>query len=296
MLKIIGVIVARMSSSRLPGKCLLELGGKSNLERHFERIMCIQGIDDVYLATSKSDANQPLVEKAKKLGMKIYLGADEDVVERFVGIGRFSGATALVRVGCDKPLFDTELMAKTVSGYDGEDYVYIGGDLVAGISHEILSLSALEKVHENYRGTAIAQYVREHPHLFQIKRLMPHSVYLRPEYRLSLDTPEDYNMLAKIFDELSLMFDIIPTREVLKFLDDNPEIAMINKGVMEKNVNIYSTRLEKEPVLKIMMADDGRYYVLDRSNNPVSYPVFCNIVENQNRWSPALKVNDEENP
>src|SRR4030042_6400965 len=199
---IVAVLVARMTSSRLPGKPMLPLAGKTNLERHFERVMKVRGIDDIYLATSRAPENHLLAEEARRLGMKVYAGAEEDIVERFVSVGGQAGAEALGRIGCDKPLFCYELLQANITGYRGEDYIYLAAGATSGVTHEILSLPALKEVHRHYHGTAIAQYIREHPHRFNLRVVSIADTYYRPEYRLSLDTPEDYRLLGAIFQAL----------------------------------------------------------------------------------------------
>lgn len=282
-MKIVGVIVARMTSNRLPGKPLLDLAGRTNLERHVERMQMVRGIDEIYLATSKSHLNQPLFEEATKLGLKIYAGEDEDVVERFVSIGHISGADALIRVGCDKPLFCYELLQVSIDAYNYEDYIHLMQGCTVGITYEILSLRALEETHKYYRGTAIAQYIREHPHKFKIRSIKSDAIYYRPEYRLALDTPEDYQLHKAIFEALSGN-QPISTKDAIRFLDDNPSIGLLNKNVKEKNVNFYVKELESKPIFQIMVNEQNQYVILDRMGDIISYEEFTKYVHDPERW------------
>ncbi|MBM4305791.1 MAG: hypothetical protein FJ123_03545 [Deltaproteobacteria bacterium] len=284
MKRIVGVVVARMRSKRLPGKPMLDLAGKPSIERHIERLCMVNGISDIYIATSKARGNLPLFEQAERLGVKIYAGAEEDVVERFVSIGKASEADALVRIGCDKPLFCYELLQKNVASYQGEDYIYFKQGVTVGAAHEILSLNALREVHKNYLGTAIAQYMREHPHKFDIRPIEADTLYKRPEYRLALDTPEDYRLLKILFEALQAQVPI-PTREALAYLDDNPQLALINRDVENKGVNIYSLALEKEPVFRVLTDANGAYWVVDRMGYRVSYQEFMRCVLDEKRWA-----------
>ena len=76
MNKVVGVITARMTSTRLPGKVLKNIAGKSVFAHHVERMKKVPGISDVYLATSKDERNEPLIEESKKLGVKYYAGSE----------------------------------------------------------------------------------------------------------------------------------------------------------------------------------------------------------------------------
>lgn len=282
-MRIIGVITARMTSNRLPGKAILDLAGKPSIERHIERLRKVNGISDIFIATSKSSENKPLFEQSERLGVNIYAGSEEDVVERFISIGKLSDAEALVRIGCDKPLFCYELLQRNINDYRGEDYVYFKKEVIKGATHEILSLNALCEVHKYYRGTAIAQYIREHPHKFNIRPVDVDSIYKRPEYRIDLDTEEDYRMLKTLFEDLRGE-QPIPTSKALMYLDDNPQVALINRNVREMNVNLYSLSLEDKPVFKVMMNENGKYLIYDRMGDFVDYKEFVECILDEKRW------------
>ena len=283
-MRIVAIVTARMTSSRLPGKVLLNLAGKPSIERHIERIRMAKGISDIYIATSKAKENRLLFEEAERLSVNIYAGADEDIVERFVSVGESSEADALVRIGCDKPLFCYELLQNNLNAYHGEDYIYLKKGVTIGIGHEILSLKALKEVHKHYHGTAIAQYIREHPHKFNISSVDVDPVYKRPEYRLALDTAEDYQLLKVIFNKNN-SDKPIHTRKVLMYLDDNPKEASINRNFNEKNVNRYSMDIENKPIFKVQFDNDGKYIALDRMGDQIDYQDFVKCVMDAQRWA-----------
>ncbi|MBI9079529.1 MAG: hypothetical protein JEY79_07300 [Pseudodesulfovibrio sp.] len=269
----------------MPGKPLMDFAGKTGLARHLERFSMVKGVDEVCLATSKDPKNQPLIQAAEDLGIRVYQGGDEDIVERFIGVGRMCGADAMVRVGCDKPLFSYELLEQSLCEYSGEDYIYFRSPLTPGLAHEILSLSALEKTHEHYRGTAIAQYIREHPQLFSIKPLQADPIFCRPEYRLALDIPEDYDLLKQVFEALDSEGSVVSAMDVLAFLDDNPELALINKYFEDKNCNVYSRNLDSRPVFSVVLGDDGKYVVHDRAGKIIQYDRFVEFVDDRKKWN-----------
>jgi spore coat polysaccharide biosynthesis protein SpsF len=283
-MKAVAVIVARMTSNRLPGKPLLALGGKTNIERHVERLHFINGLSETYLATAKSEENDPLVFEAKRLGLKVYRGEEEDIVERFEGVAAVSGADVLVRIGCDKPFFCFDILQKALNEYDGEDYVYLPRNVLKGVRHELISSRSIQEIHQHYRGTAVAQLMRQRPHQFRIKIQQVDKVYERPEYRLDLDTPEDYKLLNSIFDHFPSE-SLIHSRDAIAFLDDNPELALINREVQEKNVNLYSDLLEEKNVFNIVVDDNGRYVVFDRMGDHIPYLEFNSLVHDKKRWT-----------
>ena len=84
MSKVIGVITARMTSTRLPRKVLAEISSKSNFAHHVERMKNIKGLDGVFLATSVDPKNSDLIEEAERLGCGWYCGPELDIVARHI--------------------------------------------------------------------------------------------------------------------------------------------------------------------------------------------------------------------
>lgn len=283
-MKAVAVLVGRLTSTRLPGKQLMDLGGKTSLERHVERLRRVEGLDEIWLATSRQPVNQPLVEAALALGLEVYQGEDEDVVERFVSVAQRSGADLLARCGCDKPFFCHELLQRLIREWNGEDYVYVADETAQCVTNELFRPQALQRVHEHYRGTAIAQYIREHPHKFRIRPVPVDSIYRRPEYRLCLDTPQDLE-LARAIHAAFPGVEAPSTRDVIVWLDDNPEIARVNSSYIDKNVNEYSKKLIAMPVMRIDLDDSGRYVVTDRRGDRVPHDEFKAIVLQEDRWA-----------
>ncbi len=284
MKKIVGVINARMQSTRLPGKALLPLAGKSSLFHHFERLSQVEDVSCIYLATSRAPENEPLIEEAKRIHMKVYEGAEEDLVERYLEIGRMEKADALIRCGCDKPLFSYELARIMVQDYVDEDLLYVPDSVPEGFNIEVVSTKGMVQTHRHYRGTAISQYMREQPHNFSLRPIGVDNLFHRPEYRFCLDTKEDYQFHSQVYDEL-YQGRPIDLKEVMLFLDDHPVIAKLNKVVKTKQVNTYVHELNSKPVFTIYMDRNGKYAISDRNGGFIAYNQFKEIVEDVKRWN-----------
>ena len=282
-MNIVAVIVARMTSKRLPGKPLLNLGGKSNFERHVERVRLVPSINGIYLATARSSDNDVLVEKAEHIGIKIYRGEEEDIVGRFEGVAKASQADLLVRINCDKPLFCFDILKEAIANYNGEDYDFLPNDVLKGVGHELISARAIREIHKHYSGTAVAQLMRQRPHEFKFKIQKVDNIYRRPEYRLDLDTVEDYELLSIVFEKHN-RDDIITSRDAIAFLDDNPQVALINQHVQDKNVNSYSDLLEDKNIFSIVSNQNGKYIVVDRTGRHIPYSEFLRYVNEKERW------------
>lgn len=276
-MKVVAIVNARMSSRRLPGKALLPLKGRSVLYHHISRLRSVKGIDEIWLATTKDRENVALTKEVLDIGIPFYRGAEEDIIERYIAIAKKTDADVFIRCGCDKPLFSTETLAEMIKKYCGQDYIYIDGKTPAGFNTEIVSLRGLIETHKYYRGTAITQYIREHPHKFIIDSVRPDPVFLRPEYRIALDTRQDYLFLTAVFDAL---YEGVPIglREVFKFLDDSPDIANLNRCAEVTPVNIYVERLMDKPIATIYYVL-GKYIFKDRMGQTISRQEAIKLID-----------------
>src|SRR3954471_23438003 len=117
------IVQARMTSTRLPGKVLMDLAGKPLLERELERLARCQHADEIALAITTNAADDPLAELADRLGMRWHRGSEHDVLDRYLGAPREAGADAIVRVTSDCPLIDPEEVDAVIAALTAEvDY------------------------------------------------------------------------------------------------------------------------------------------------------------------------------
>jgi len=272
MKKVIGVITARMGSTRLPGKVFKKFSGKTVFEHHVERMTRVQGIDGVFLATSKDPKNCVLIEEAKRLGCGYFAGSEEDIVERHIRLCENESADAVIRVTCDSPIFDIDMSSKFAESFKQEyyDYIVCGNmTMIQGTLSELISYDALKKVHLSYRGPAISQPIKENPLAYKIKTLDMDADLIRPEYRLTLDEKEDYILIEHIYNAL-YRESPLDLHGVYSWLDDNPEIARINQHVTIKGVEQYSANLLEKPLFSIVKS--GRKYVILNENKQMVEP------------------------
>jgi spore coat polysaccharide biosynthesis protein SpsF len=279
MAKVIGTITARMSSTRLPGKVLREIEGKTMFEHVVERTRQIKGLDDVFLATSKDTANSELIKEAERIGCKWYAGAEQDIVGRVNSLCKKEGVDAIIRISCDTPLFDIESAGRFVSEFKKKyhDYIYVS-NLIAmyGTLSELISYKALLEVHKHYHGPAMSIYIRENMEKFKILGIEIDHDLCRPEYRMTVDYPVDLDLIRHIYKGLYKGTPIL-LRDVYTWLDDHPEIAKINSDVKIKDVNLYAESLVQKPLYSIAKSGDG-FVVLDEQKKPVKPAEFVNLI------------------
>jgi len=242
--KTIIIVQARMTSTRLPGKVLMEVRGKSLLEYQIERLRQVRLADELVIATTTNDTDQPIVELCERLGAAYYRGSEEDVLSRYYEAATQSGADVVVRVTSDCPLIDPGVMDEVIALYinNRDKYDYVSNTLERtyprGLDTEVFSMAALEKAYNEARE----QPEREHVTLF---------IYRRPEqfplansssatdysyHRWTVDTPEDFALIKRIFMGLYPVNSRFTWLEVLDLLKEHPEWIEINAAVKQKEV------------------------------------------------------------
>ena len=246
-------VSARMRSLRCPGKAMAPLAGKPLLAHLLERLSTLAGREAVVLATSERPENDVLAETAEALGARVFRGDEDDVLGRHVALARKLDAQHLVRVTADNPLTDLPLIDALVRRHLAEDadYTYVPGDaLLMGILSEVISRRALEMSHrdgeDRHRSELVTLYIKEHPERFRIVRAtLPDELY-RPEYRLTVDEPEDLVLMERIFDKLYRSDRVLETVEAIRLLDEEPELARLNAHIRHSAANIRSVALDED--------------------------------------------------
>lgn len=239
-----GVIIqARMGSTRLPGKVLKKLKGKTVLEHVVERIKQAKNIDEIIIATTDLKKDSIIEEEANRLGVKVYRGDESDVLSRYYWAATDNSINTIIRVTSDCPLIDPKVLDDIIQYYKTSncDIVSNAGKsnssrtFPRGMDTEVFSYSKL-KVAFN---TANQSYEREHvtPYLYEnseavhfYKNDVDYS-----EYRLTLDTEDDFKLISKVYEYLYYGKHDFYLEEIIELLANNPELVAINKDIEQKN-------------------------------------------------------------
>ena len=280
MTKVIGVITARMGSTRLPGKVLRDIVGKSVFEHHVERMQDVKGLDGIFLATSIDPKNKELIEEAERLACGWYAGAEQDIVNRHIKLCEREGADAVIRVTCDCPIFDIGSATMFVSEFKKQyrDFIYCQNMTVAqGTLSELISYNGLLEVHKRYHGAAISLPIRENLEKFNTLGMEIDIDLCRPEYRLTIDEVQDIEMIRYIYKAL-YRGKPLDLHEVYVWLDDNPEIAKINMNVGMKGCNQQTANLLEKPIYSIV-SSDKKYVILDEQKRFVDPNDFLSKIK-----------------
>lgn len=240
-MKTVILIAVRLHSKRLPGKALLRLGGKTLLEHLIDRLRLAEVPDDLVVCTSIHEDDRRIVELAKAIGVKWFAGSEDDVLDRFIRAAEREGARTIVRVTGDNPLTDLEIMDGMIRHHREEnaEYTYTE-DPPRGTRCEVLELAAMKKAHELAEDPSQTEYMSlyfRQPDFFRVSRYSVQDPALRrPNYRFTIDTPEDLKVLEMLYDAL---YDhkekrFPPLGKIIEFLDSNPAVSAINRDYSPK--------------------------------------------------------------
>ena len=244
MSKTAGIIQARMGSSRLPGKVLKEIAGKPMLQHMVERTRKVQQIDQVIIATTEAPLDDPIEAFCEEFGCSIYRGSVHDVLDRYYQTAQKFQVENIVRLTADCPLLDPLVVAKTISAFLDRKVDFAANRLPPpfkrtypiGLDTEVCSFKALEQAWRE----AKEKFEREHvmPYLYRVegrfKTLVIDYEIDYGSWRLTVDTPEDLDLIRKIFDHFGdRPFNWL---NVIHYLENHPEIAQINANIQHKTV------------------------------------------------------------
>lgn len=235
--KICALIQVRMKSKRLPKKALVDIEGYTAIERVVNNLNPSKYIDEIILATTTNNEDDPIEELAKNKGLPFFMGDEDNVVKRFIGAAEKFNADIVVRVTGDCPLISYEIVDYLVVNHlnKGADYTGIEtNEAPIGTGSEIITLSALKKlttvnVDLNY-SEYMTFYFRNNPDFFSINIVSCPKKYSRPNYRMTLDYPVDLEFFRVIFKKFQPGSGAIPLAKTISFLDEHPEVVAINKN------------------------------------------------------------------
>ena len=202
------VLQARLDSSRLPGKALLDLNGRTTVFRAMDALRGISQAERFILATDDQSA-ELLRPQAKAGGFELFIGSKENVLERYAAAVRAFGLDIVVRATGDNPLVSAELAEKSIAlqRESGADYTALkGAPLGTGV--EVLRaealLAAAAEAADPYETEHVSPFLYRRPERFTILTPTVEATRLFPSGRVSLDTLDDYRYIARIFGALYL--------------------------------------------------------------------------------------------
>ena len=240
--KIVAIIEARMTSTRLPDKVLLPLAGKPALARLIERLQRSQYLDDICVATTTNDTDEPIVALAHELGTNCFRGSEQDVLGRVLGAARASGADVIIEITGDCPLADHRVVDRGIETFFMKNVDYVSNGLSpsypGGFDVQIFSVAVLAEVdgltQDPVDRVHVSYYIYQHPERYRLYNFVAPPEAFAPQLRVTLDEENDYTVIAKVFETLHPRNPDFSAEDVVAFLTSHPDIAVLNTSVRQK--------------------------------------------------------------
>jgi spore coat polysaccharide biosynthesis protein SpsF len=242
-LKVVAIVQARMASSRLPGKVLVDLGGQPVLEWIVRRAGRAQLIDQMLVATTTEPEDDEVAAFCEEKGYDCFRGSMQDVLDRYYQAAKDSKADVVVRLTGDCPLIDAEMLDSNIETFLQADPPL---DFAAnrlpdertipiGLDAEICTFAALEtawkEAKEAHQREHVMPFFYENPDRFRLLHIQHEPDF--GHYRWTLDTPEDLVLLREV--AAAFEDDSFGWQEVLALFQARPNLAEINAGVKHKS-------------------------------------------------------------
>jgi len=255
---IVAIVQARMGSTRLPGKVMMEISGKPMLWHVVDRARQAKRINQVVVATTTNPEDEKIIKLALEMGVKGYAGSQDDVLDRYYQTAKINRADIIVRVTGDCPLIDPKIIDKTIDFFLENNFDYVStahiskGELKStypdGLDTEVFSFKALEKAWKEAKLFSerehVTPYIWKNPTIFKCKSLQNKKDL--SHMRWTVDTADDLKFTREVYKRLYKKGEIFLLKDVLDLLEKYPELMFINKGIIKDEGYYKSLKEEKK--------------------------------------------------
>lgn len=253
-------ITVRTGSTRLPKKALMEIMGKPTIGHLIDRVKRSEKADIIVLCTTKLDEDDILCQIAEKNGIYFYRGSIADKLERWRGAAEKFGIEFFVTADGDDLFCEPELIDLAFAQYERSEADFIEGkNLICGAFTYGIKTQALQKVCE-IKDTDDTEMMHQYftsTGLFKIEELnnVPH-IFRRPEIRMTLDYEGDFKFFRKIIEHFSEKKEYFSLRDIVNFLDANPEVVKINQHLQKQFLD--NQRFKTKLIIKKNLRRDNK--------------------------------------
>ncbi len=233
-----------MTSSRLPGKILMDMAGKPSILRQIERIEHSRYVDSVIVATTINNTDDILVNLLEQEGIPYCRGSEDDVLGRVADTAAQFDLDVIVEICGDCPLIDMQEADLVI-----ERYLQGGFDLTAnnflrtyplgmdtrGISNAVLQEAAHiadDPIHREH----VCQFMYDNPFDYSFSNIEAPPFLRDPRLRMTLDYPEDYEFINKVYQELYPRKQDFNLYDIMILLNKKPELREITRGIEMKRI------------------------------------------------------------
>lgn len=239
--KFVAIVEARMGSSRLPGKVMLDLAGAPLLARMVERVRRSGRVAETVVATTVNDSDDIIAGLCADMGCPVFRGSENDMLDRLLCAAKAHEADVIVQLTGDCPLIDPAHIDRTIELFEetGADYACnnIPPSLPIGFDVRLFPTAVLEevgrltddpidRVHGSY-------YIYTHPERFSVVGWQAEADMWK-ELRLTVDEYLDYKLVRQVFEALYPANPNFSAEDVVAWMRARPELARVNASVRQK--------------------------------------------------------------
>lgn len=260
---IVAMIQARMGSTRLPNKVMMDLSGKPAIVQLINRLKYSKRIDKIIVVTTNHKADDVIEKICKEINLEYFRGSEEDVLDRYYKAykeNKLNENDTIIRITGDCPLIDPELLDKVVDFYNEGKYDYVSNAIEPtfpdGLDTEVFRGKALEEAWLNASLKSerehVTVYIRNHIETYKIGSYKGSKDL--SNLRWTLDEIEDYEFIKEIYDALYKENEIFLMNQIEEYIKLNPQI--VEKNIKFARNEGYQKSISKDEILDRRGLDD----------------------------------------
>lgn len=281
-MKKIVFIQARMESSRFPNKVLKKINNKTLLEIQIDRVFLCKFINDIVILTTGSPVDEPIVDFCKSKNIKYFRGSERDVLDRFYRAACDINSDIIVRLTSDCPLIDPDIVDKVVAKFmELKNFDFVANTVPPpatfpdGMDVEVFPFKVLERAWKEAEKPSdrehVTFYIWKNPKIFKIYRVNTESDF--SSYRFTIDYKEDFDLVKAVLKILKKRKQFGHLTELIKIMEDYPELKTLNKKF--KLGEGWIPSLRKDELIKKLSAE-------------IAPPLNCS--KGNKLWKRAIKI------
>ncbi len=240
-MKTVAIIQARMGSTRLPGKVLMDIAGETMLARVIHRTRLANSINAIVVATTTVPSDDAIVRECERLGVDFSRGSEDDVLDRYYHTARQVKADTICRITSDCPLIDPTIIDQVIEAHWNSGAEYTSNSLMRtfprGLDVEVFGWRSLETVwreaREPYQRAHVTPFFYQNPARFRLQNVGTDEDLSR--YRWTVDTPRDLEVVRRIYADMPEL-PSCSWEDVLNLVRSNPERYELNACVPQKRL------------------------------------------------------------
>jgi len=236
-MSILAIVQARLSSTRLPSKVLMPILGQPMLALHIERLRRTETLDKLVVATSDNAEDDAIVALCEGVGIDCFRGSLDDVLDRFYRCARGYMPEHVVRLTGDCPLADPDIIDRVVRFHVKGNYDYTSNVFPPtwpdGMDVEVMRMSSLTEAHAESELPSerehVTPFICNHPDRYRLGNLTNEADL--SSHRLTVDEPEDFEKIRRIYEILYPINPAFTTDEVLALLENDNALSGLNAHI-----------------------------------------------------------------